>query len=85
MKVTVTNTKVKPVYWAHLRPWPYGVAVEVDLNHVELAHIKRDTRLDVKENAPPISIDDAANQAFVADGIVEDVEKRGPGRPKKGK
>lgn len=45
MKITVTNTHVKPIYWAHQRPWPFNQPVEVDVNEVELAQIKRDTRL----------------------------------------
>ncbi len=52
MRVRATNTQVNPVYWAHLRRWPYKVAVEYDVTEDEAIGIRADARLVVEDVAP---------------------------------
>lgn len=75
MKVRGTNTKVDPVYWAHLRKWPFNVPVEYDVSETEYADIAADERIQVE----PVAV-------LVEAASVDDetpLEKRGPGRPRK--
>lgn len=53
MKVRGTNTQVDPVYWAHLRRWPYKQAVEYEVSEKEYADILADERIEVEAVAAP--------------------------------
>lgn len=81
MKIRAKNTKVNPVYWAHLRKWPFGIVMDYDVTDQELAEIKADDRIAILEECGDVDV----NRVLVADGVVEDesAEKRGPGRPRK--
>lgn len=77
MKIRAKNTVIDPVYWAHLRKWPFGQVVEYDVSAHELADIKADARIQI--------VDDEVVPTMAPLPIDDEPEKRGPGRPKKGK
>ncbi len=94
MKLRVTNTKIGPIYWAHLHPWPLNKAMEVDVPESLAADIQADTRLVVDVLAGvvhPIAVAPAFDPDITADDVQFDpgeetpAARRGPGRPKKAK